>query len=73
MKIICVGSKVAYKLWGQKEIRTAKVDAIEICPAGSKYGRHVTKCDIHAHRNVVLDLSDNHWIYANQIVNILNN
>lgn len=73
MKMIQVGTKISYRLLGQKEIRTATVDAIEICREGTKYGRYVNKVDIHAHQCVVLDLSDDHWIYASQIINLLNN
>lgn len=72
MKIICVGSKVDYRLWGQKQLRTATVEGIEICKEGTKYGRSVNRCDLDKHNQVVFDLSDGHWCYDYQIAHILN-
>lgn len=71
-RTICVGSKVDYKPWGDNNLRTAQIQNIEVCKEGEKYGRSVNSVDLRKQRNVVLDLSDGHWIYGYQIKHILN-
>ena len=61
-----IGDEVTYQPWGTKECRTATVNDIEICKVGDKYGRSVKEVNIDVHYGV-LDLSDNHWIYFDQV------
>jgi len=49
----------------------SKVEGIEICKNGEKYGKSVTKCDISKHSNGVVDLKD-HWCYFYQIKQVIN-
>ena len=69
MRKIRIGDMVVYQTWS-KEKKNATVEGIEICKRDEKYGRPVESCDIDKH-NVVLDLSDNHWIYFTQVVKII--
>ncbi len=46
----------------------AKVESIEICKVGSKYGRDVKSVDWDkVKRNVVVTLDNGHWAYGEQI------
>ena len=51
----------------------AKVLGIEICKEGFKEGKPVSQCNLDYHRNVTLDLDNNHWAYATQIQKIYGN
>jgi hypothetical protein len=69
MKKVKIGDQVEYNPWiGQS--RTATVKGIEICPYGTKYGRSVSGCDMSKH-NGVLDLSDGHWCYFDQVKRVI--
>ena len=70
MKKVKIGDEVLYTLWTGPE-RRAQVVKIEICEPGEKYGYPVTSCDIDSHTNGVLDLSDNHWCYFDQVKKVL--
>ena len=67
-----IGDTVTAMLFGGECI-TGKVEAIEICPDGSKYGRPVQKCAIEKHRNGVVELDCNKWCYFSQITHIERN
>lgn len=71
MRKLKVGDKVTYKPWGNHSSLTASVLGIEICRAGSKYGRQVSQCDLDKHSEIVIDLDDDHWCYKNQIISII--
>lgn len=65
-----IGDEVLYTLWtGPK--RRAIVTGIEICKPNEKYGNSVKSCDLDSHCNGVLDLSDNHWCYFDQVKEVL--
>jgi hypothetical protein len=73
MKKVTIGDKVVYSPWGNQPNRTANITGIEICQVGYKYGRKVNNCDLDKHREGVLDLSDEHWIYFNQVRQVISN
>ena len=64
MRKVRIGDEVTYRIGGEK--RTATVKDIEICKVGEKYGRSVKEVNIDVHYGV-LDLSDDHWIYFDQV------
>lgn len=66
MRKVRIGDEVTYRPWGSMENRTATVKDIEICKVGEKYGRSVNEVNIDVHYGV-LDLSDDHWIYFDQV------
>lgn len=68
-KRIKTGDTIRYKMW-DGSVASAKVLEIEICPQGEKYGRSVKSATLKPGRNIVLDLDNNHWAYASQIINI---
>ena len=72
MRRIKIGDKVSYTTWSN-ETCTASITQIEICAKGSKNGRKVRNCNIDAHSNGVVILNNRHWIYFNQITNIIPN
>ena len=51
-----IGDTISYKKWGNVTPSEAVIEGIEVCKAGEKYGRPVTKCDLSKHSEVVLDL-----------------
>ena len=69
MRKIRIGDNVVYQTWS-KQKKNATVEGIEICRKGEKYGRNVDSCDIDKQTGV-LDLSDHHWIYFNQVIYII--
>jgi len=66
---IKIGTKVAYTLSGESEKRIAKVEGIEECEAGEKYGEPVDSVTMRDLRrgDYTFDLSDGHWCYGEQI------
>jgi len=60
MKVIRIGSEIVYHPWSGSPV-TAKIKAIEITKAGTKYGRSVTRCDLEKHFNGTVDLDNGHW------------
>jgi hypothetical protein len=55
--------------FGNDAPKDAKIESIEVCPNGSKYGTQVDKIEwskVNA-RNVVIDLDNRHWCYGTQI------
>lgn len=67
---LTIGCTVRYHTWGGGP-REARVDVIETCAAGSKYGRSVKRCAGWRGRNGVVDLDDGHWCYFDQIEEVL--
>lgn len=68
-RILKVGDSITYRRWtGEQD--TATVLGIEICKPGIKYGRSVREVDIQRHSNIVLDLDNERWSYADQIITI---
>ena len=68
MKKVKIGDTVTARLFGGKR-HTGKVESIEICARGNKYGRQVSQCDMDKHSNGVLDLGE-HWCYFYQVEEI---
>jgi hypothetical protein len=68
-KILKVGDEVMWRgSFGNDAPKKARVEGIEVCPSGSKYGDQVeevewSKCG----RNVVVDLDNGTWAYGTQI------
>ena len=69
MKKIRIGDTVTASLFGGEKV-TGRVEGIEICARGEKYGRAVSQCDMDKHSNGVLDLSCDHWCYFYQVKTI---
>ena len=69
MRKIKIGTTVTAKLFGE-EIVTGKIEHIEICKVGEKYGRPVNSCDIDKHSNGTVCLDCNRWCYFDQIIKI---
>lgn len=66
MRKLKVGDTVIVKQWDGTTTQ-AEVLSIEICAQGEKYGRSVKSCNLDAHKNGTLDLSNNHWCYFDQV------
>ena len=66
---LTVGDTIHYRMWSG-EIVTAQVLGIELCKEGEKSGRSVNSANLDSHRNIVLDLSNNHWAYGTQVQQI---
>lgn len=70
---LSVGNTIKYQPWGKEPLQTAKVEGIEICREGEKYGRQVNNVNLEKHNNGTLDLDDNHWCYFYQVKEVLQN
>ena len=64
-----IGDTVTATLFGGQRVQ-GKVERIEVCEAGSKYGESVDKCNIDTCVNGTVDLDCGHWCYFNQIKHI---
>ena len=66
-----VGDTVIWRgAWGSEPPKEAKVEGIQKCPQGSKYGKDVTSADwdtVMNGRTIVVDLDNGHWAYGNQL------
>ena len=65
-----IGDVVRWKgSWGVDPEKLAKVIGIEICPAGTKYGKEVNKVlwATLDKKNVVVTLDNDHFAYGYQI------
>lgn len=68
-----VGDNVLWRgSFGSDPAKEAKVEGIEICKSGSKYGKvaNSVSWDTVNSRNVVVSLDNGHWAYGNQITQI---
>jgi hypothetical protein len=65
-----IGDTISYKKWGDILPSEAIIEGIEVCKAGTKYGREVRTCDLDKHSEVALYLDDHHWIFKSQIIEI---
>ena len=72
MRNVKIGDEVLYVPWSGPN-RTAIVVNIEICRIGEKYGNSVSSCDIDQHSNGTLTLSNNHWCYFDQVIQVIKN
>lgn len=70
MRMLNVGDVISYRPYGNMMAIADKVTSIEICKPGMKYGREVTSCDLDKHSNVVITVSNNHWCYKDQLIDI---
>ena len=70
MKKVKIGDEVLYVPWRGSN-RTAKIQAIEICRRGEKYGRSVNRCDLDINPYGVVELSNGHWCYFDQIKHVI--
>jgi len=77
-QIIKIGTKVKYRLHGDRTPKTAKVVGIEECECGEKYGEAVDEVEFIRHRGnfgtgveYTFSLDDNHWCYGEQIIDIV--
>ena len=61
------GDLVTYSTWSGTSPKNARVESIEICKLGSKYGRKVNSCDLDWWYNGVIGLDNGHWIYFYQV------
>ena len=66
MKKIKVGDTISAVLFGGTRVQ-GKIEQIEICKSGEKYGRVVNSCNLDEQKDGVLDLDCGHWCYFNQI------
>ena len=72
MKKIKLGSKVKYRLRGEKSLRTAAVTEIQITRNHDKMeGRIAKSCDLDKHKSVIFSLDDGHWCWEDQIRQII--
>lgn len=67
--IVKVGDTIKHSLFGG-EVLTGKVEEIQICREGEKYGRSVKAADVSKHHGVI-DLDNGHWCYFYQVIKIL--
>ena len=58
--------------FGSEPSQRAKVESIEICESGKKYGTPVDEVDWNTVMNgdVTVDLDNGHWAYGHQISQI---
>jgi hypothetical protein len=72
-KVIKVGSKVIYKSsWGAEEPKMAIINGMQLCEEeGEKYGVDTNKIPWEQKNYGVYDLSDGHWCYGYQIVELV--
>ncbi len=65
-----IGDKISHSLFGG-QVLTGIVEDIQICRQGEKSGRSVKSCDVSKHHGVI-DLSNGHWAYFYQVINVIN-
>jgi hypothetical protein len=72
-RVIKVGSKVSYKgAWGTLPEKEVTVKSIEKCVSKRmKHGKVVDEIDYVKKDYGVYDLSDGHWCYGEQIVELV--
>lgn len=72
-KIVKVGQEVKYRgCFGSGPITSAKIEGMELCEdEHEKYGEPVDEVFVGDLSRCCLDLSDGHWAYGYQVVEIL--
>lgn len=68
-----IGDKVMWRgAWGKEPAEEAIIDGIELCPVGEKYGEQVKSVSWSTveKNKVVVNLTNGHWAYGNQIKQI---
>lgn len=65
-----VGDTIAYRS-REGKVLTAKVERIELCPAGEKYGEPMDEVNNKQLSRCTLDLDNGHWCYGDQIIRIV--
>ena len=61
-----IGSTVTARVFSGERV-TGKIESIEICAIGSKYGRSVKSCDLSKHKKGTLCLDCGKWCYFDQV------
>ena len=67
---IRIGDFIRATLFNGKDVY-GKIETIEICKEGEKYGKHVKSCHTNKHVNGVVDLSCGNWCYFDQIQSVI--
>jgi len=68
MKRIKIGDTVKCRGgWGSLPEEEVKIEAIEICASGRKFGRYVKSIAETTKDRCVFSLDNHHWAYGNQI------
>lgn len=72
---IKIGMTVVYRgSWGHDAPKEAVVEGIELCECeGDKYGDPVDEVAIADVERSTFDLSDGHWCYGYQVVEVIGN
>lgn len=72
-KKVKVGMKVVYRgSWGSDPEKETEIEAMELCDMEDcKYGDSVEEIDIENIRRTTFDLTDGHWCYGWQIVEVV--
>lgn len=72
-KTVKVGQEVVYRgSWGHDAPKTVTVECIELCECEhQKYGEVVNEADVVDIPRCCFDLSDGHWCYGYQIVELI--
>lgn len=72
MSKLKIGDDVIWRgAWGKEAPKKAKVESIELCANGSKYGKDVKSVDwdtiTSGKRSVTVSLDNGHWAYGHQL------
>jgi len=75
MSKLKIGDTVIWRgAWGQQEPKEAKVESIELCANGSKYGKDVKSVDWNTvtsgNRSITVQLDNGHWAYGYQLTEL---
>lgn len=71
--VVKVGTKVMWRgSWGSEEPKETEIEYIELCDCeGCKYGEPVSEVRAEDLHRCCVDLTNGHWAYGFQIVEIL--
>lgn len=75
MSKLKIGDEVIWRgAWGTQEPIKAKIESIELCANGRKYGKDVKSVDwntvTNGKRSITVSLDNGHWAYGNQLTEI---
>ena len=72
-KVIKIGSKIIYKgAWGTQSEKEVTIEGMQLCEEeGDKYGVDANEIPWEQKNYGVYDLSDGHWCYGYQIVELV--